>query len=339
MNGEHSASSRRGERRSGPTRRRAKSLRGTLVAGWILLGVALVLSVGLLVHLLTQKSAPAAAPAPTLAPGPAGSAFSGPGQALSTDEGRGGRAVKIRSIDCQFTPPGEVVIGRLETLDLSGIAAQVGDNVRAAGWGETVWSVTDNGSLLIRAKNLAQLTPADYEKQAAFLTGPQPENMARTFLENSRLIPLLRDYGLVLDTAAENDGGEICFRGAGNTPGTECTARFAFLYTGAFNQAVIRAVYLADAVTTDALLPLKRAADNAVTWSAGEGEGSVRVVDAQLRHIRGIPFYALDCSDGTVAYALAVEEAALDLVPGAAEIYRQLLRDGIQDNISIPGAE
>ena len=338
MSGEHAASSRRGAGRGKPNRR--GSLRGILIAGWILLAALLVLSVVLLAHLLTRSDPePAAVSAPAVGPGPAGSAFSGEGPALSTGEGKGGRAVKIRSIDCAFNLPGEVTIGRLETLDLSGIAQQVGDNVRSAGWGETVWSVTENGTLLIRAKNLAALTPADYERQAAFLTGPQPENMARTFLENSRLIPMLRDYGLVLDTAAENNNGEISFRGAGNTPGTECTARFTFLYTGAFNQAVIRAVYLADAVSTDKVLTLKQAAADAVTWSAGDGEGSVSVIGAELRHIRGIPFYVLDCSDGTAAYALAVEEEALDLVPGAADVYRQLLRDGIQDNISIPGAE
>ena len=338
MNGNHAASPRRGEGRSKPRGRAPKNTKGMLLAGWLFLGLMLVLSVGLLVHLLTQKPQAVPQPMPTADPGPAGSAFSGPVQALTTDEGRGGRAVAIKGIDCDFMPPKEVVVGRLETVDLTETAREVSRNVQAAGWGETVWSLTDNGSLLLRAKDLTPLSAADYDRQTAFLASSQPENMARTFLENSRLIPLLKNYGITLSTAAENTDGEISFHGTGDTPGAECTARFTFLFTGAFNQAVIRAVHLADAVTTDRLVSVKQAASSAVTWSAG-GEASTRVTGVELRHIRGIPFYVLTCADGTVAYALAVEEEVLDAVPGAGDVYKHLLSGGIQDNIAIPGAE
>ena len=152
------------------------------------------------------------------------------------------------------------------------------------------------------------------------------------------MIGLLRDYGLTLSTQVENNDGEILFRGTGTLPGCECTARFTFLYTGAFDQAVIRAVYLADAVTVSDVIPLSKAASRAVTWMAGTGE-SVVVTDAELRHVSGLPFYALTCSDGTTAFALAVDEDALSAVPGARETYDSLMSDGIENNVSLSGGE
>lgn len=86
--------------------------------------------------------------------------------------------------------------------------------------------------------NAPALTPDNYDKQEAFLASSQPENAARTFLEHSGLIGLLRNYGLELGTAAENDNGVITFRGTGSTAQSECSVRFSFLYTGDFNQAV-----------------------------------------------------------------------------------------------------
>ena len=336
MNGEHSASPRRGERRK---RNPPRDMKRMLRIGWIALGLMLALSVGLLIRLALYDPAPAepAPPSPAVEPGPAGSAFSGPAATPSTDEGRGGRWVKITGFDCDYEPPGEITVGRLTDVDLTEIAGQLCDNARAAGWGELIWSVTD-GTLQLRARDFARLSAADYEKQTAFLAGPQPENMARTFLENCGLVLLLKNYGLSLGLEAENNNGEISFYGNGSAPGAECSARFDFLFTGAFNQALIRATYLADAVTTDKVVKPRKAAEDAVTWTPG-AEGQTRVTDVELRHIRGIPFYVFTCGDGTAAYALAVEEEVLSQVPGAEEIYGQLLSGGIRENTVVPGVE
>ena len=341
MNGEKSVQPRREGQRKRPAPRNANRL---LRAGWVFLGLMLVLSVGTLLALLlrpsregNQNTEPSGAPA-AVDPGPAGSAFTGSPAVLPAEDGQSGRPVNITGFDCEYEPPGEVTVGRLDTLDLSAAAQQLCDNARSTGWGECVWSVTENGSLLMRAKDPTPLAAADYDKQTAFLNGSQPENLARTFLENSRLITLLKDYGLYMSTAAENNNGEISFHGIGDVPGTECTAKFAFLFTGAFNQAVIRATCLADAVTTDKMVRLSAAVRHAVTWDVG-GEDQTRVTAVELRHIRGIPFFVFECADGTTAYALAVEEEALSAVPGAEEIYQQLIAEGIQDNLTVPGAE
>ena len=181
------------------------------------------------------------------------------------------------------------------------------------------------------------LSGDDFERQSAYLASDKPEAAARTFLENSRLAALLQPYGLHLDLTAENNGGEITFRGVGDAPQSRCSVQLTFLYTGAFSQAVIRAVYLADTVTTRDVLSLNKAMDRAVTWDAGSGEAT-RVTAVELRHVRGLPFYVLTCADGTVAFALAISEETLALCPGAAETYRQMLADGIQDNLVMPGA-
>ena len=59
----------------------------------------------------------------------------------------------------------------------------------------------------------------------------------------------------------------------------------------------------------------------------------------QLRSVRGLPFYAFTCSDGSVAYALACDESALDSVSGAREIYEETMRDGLREYVEISGAE
>ena len=157
-------------------------------------------------------------------------------------------------------------------------------------------------------------------------------------MENSRLITLLKDYGLNLSTAAENRDGEISFHGSGSVPGTECSATFVFMYTGAFNQAMIRATYLANAVSTEELIELRKAAKKAVTWTP-VGDSQTRASAVELRHIRGIPFYVFTCADGSEAYALAVKEDALAAVPGAEETYRRLMTSGIQDSLTVTGIE
>lgn len=118
----------------------------------------------------------------------------------------------------------------------------------------------------------------------------------------------------------------ITFRGTGGTAQSECSVRFSFLYTGDFNQAVLRAVYLDGAADVPALA-IKKAASNAVTWDSAD-DGTVSVTAVELRSVRGLPFYAFTCSDGSVAYALACDESALDSVSGAQEIYEETMRDG-----------
>lgn len=306
--------------------------------GWGFLAAALVLALIVGLRLASERPEEET-PTPSPDPGPAGSAFSGQGvQSLTTGQGDGGRAVKIAGVDCDYTPPGEITFGLLENVELSDLGDRAAENAEAAGWGTIVWSVTENGSLLLRAQDPPVLGGDDFEKQKEFLASEKPEGYARTFLENSGLVSLLRDYGLSLDTTrVENDQGEIVFSGASAQPGGECEIRLTFHFSGAFNQATVRATYLAGAVTTDRVVPLKRAVENAVTWTAGEGE--TRVTAVELRLIRGLPFYALTCADGSVAYALAVETDALADVPGAEEVYRELLSTGIQDNVTASGLE
>ena len=140
-----------------------------------------------------------------------------------------------------------------------------------------------------------------------------------------------------LGTAAENDNGVITFRGTGGTAQSECSVRFSFLYTGDFNQAVLRAVYLDGAADVPALA-IKKAASNAVTWDSAD-DGTVSVTAVELRSVRGLPFYAFTCSDGSVAYALACDESALNSVSGAREIYEETMRDGLREYVEISGAE
>ena len=340
MKGNHSTPSRKREgKKKAPPSAHVRAGRGALqLAGWGFLAAVIVLAAVVLVRLIPDRKAPDDVPA-TAAPGPAGSAFNTQTQqSISVGETKGGRSVSIRGFDCDYTPPSEITFGRLSTVDLSAIGKKVSENALAAGWGETVWSVTENGSLLLRASNMAVLNGSDFERQSAFLKTDKPEQIARTFLDNCGLIPLLKDYSLTLSTQVENNDGEIVFRGSGTLPGCECSARFTFLYTGAFDQAVIRAVYLADAVTIADVTPPEKAASRAVTWMAGS-EDSVRVTAVELRHVSGLPFYVYSCSDGTAAFALAVGEDALSAVPGAADTYERLMSDGIENNVSLSGGE
>ena len=331
---------------SGPRRdprRRGKDA-PLLLAGWIFLGVVLVLAVAAIAMLLRGRSAPGeAAPLPTAPPLPVSD---GPGGAFATEEtaapitfaeGTHGRLVEIRRIACDFTEPETITFGVQQGVDTRAMADTLTANAAAAGWGKLSWKCSDDGYLLLRAEEHQVLNGDDFERQEAFLASAQPENLARTFMDNVGLVPLLRDYGITLSNYAENNGGMITFRGRGQDERTECTVQFSFLYTGAFNQMVLRGTYLSGAVTTDKVLSLKKAAENAVTWGSAEN-GAVDVVDAELRSIRGLPFYALTCSDGTVAYALAVPEPELDAVPGARSILEGIMANGIQEYMEVPGA-
>lgn len=66
-------------------------------------------------------------------------------------------------------------------------------------------------------------------------------------------------------------------------------------------------------------------------------DGTVSVTAVELRSVRGLPFYAFTCSDGSVAYALACDESALDSVSGAREIYEETMRDGLREYVEISG--
>lgn len=333
----NTSSSPRGGRRSGGRRRSASR---ALILGWAFLGVMVALAVAAIAMLLGNRPAAGndGAPGPAPAPG-VGSAFRTEQTAppLTLAEGTGGRAVEVKGIRCDFTEPGELIVGTLKSVDLSAIGNAVADNARSSGWGEVVWTVAEDGSLLLRAREQTALTADAFDRQEAFLASAQPENLARTFLENSGIIDLLRPYGLELSRQAENNDGMILFRGTGDGPETECSVRFSFLYTGAFNQAVIRAVYLDSPLTTAQVTPLKKAAENAVTWSSADA-GGVYVTACEIRPIRGIPFYVMTCQDGTVAYALAVDEGVLAQVPGAADLYREMMAEGLQEYVAVPGA-
>lgn len=343
MSNKHASPPRRGGRKyAREARSSRKNGRIGAILGWSFLGAAILLALVAVIRLLPdaamdKQTAPA--PTATVDPGPAGSAFVLEGSEPTAAPGtaQSGRSVSIRSLQSDFQAPDSVTFGILRTADLYGLGEKLAENAAASGWGETVWEQTDNGSLLLRAKELTPLGAADFQRQADFLKTAQPENLARTFLDNCGLIPMLRSYGLYLSTDLENNNGEITFRGAGDAAGAECTVRLTFLYTGAFDQMVVRAVSLADAVTTADVVSVKKAMGRAVSWTAGSGE--VTALSAELRHVRGLPFYVFRCDDGTAAYALAVDEDALAQVPGAPELYRQLLSEGIQDNATPSGGE
>ena len=325
--------------RGGAGKKRRALTRGektALLVLWVFLGLTLLAALAALVTLLAGKGrAGASGPA---APGP-GSAYSAQQTAppIVTQEGTSGRKVDIRQIACDYGEPQELTVGGLRSVDLSEMGAALAKNAGAAGWGEIVWDVTSDGSLLLRAAQPAALTADAFERQEAFLASAQPENLARTFLDNCGLIPLLREHGLTLSTQAENNNGMITFRGSGAAAQTDCYVRFSFLYTGAFNQAVVRAVYLSGATVCTRVVPLKTAAASAVTWSSADS-GPTNVTAVEIRSIRGLPFYVLTCQDGTEAYALAVEQGALAEIPGAAELYAEMMREGIVEYVETPGA-
>ena len=314
--------------RRSPRDRSARLLR----IGWIFLALVLALAVVAVIWLLRPAETAAlvepGSPAPTQAPArPART------ESRETEPSVGGRKVSIRGIDCDFTPPESLTFGVYGGVDFSPAFETIRSNIVRGGWGGV--SCTDTGDgVLIRSAEAPGLSAADYDKQTEFLASDRPEALARTLLQDSGLVSVLAQYGLTLDLTAENDGGAIRFRGGGE--GGTCSVEFSFLFTGAFNQARLRAVALRDPVTTEDVVPLARAAAEAVSW-ASSGEENTRVTAAEIRSFRGLPFYVLQCDDGTTAYALAVTEKALDASPEARNVYEELLRSGLQEYVSIPG--
>ena len=255
----------RKETEENPSRRaRRASQKRVMLIGRIFLGVMLAAAIAAIILLLpgrdkSPETEDRPLSVPQLNPGAGGSAFQTEQTAapISTGKTGSGRRVSITRFDCDYTPPETVTLGVLKSVDLTALAETVAANVAANGWGSVTYSVSENGSLLLQNPSAAPLTPDNYDKQEAILASSQPEAAARTFLEHSGLIGLLRNYGLELGTTAENDNGEITFRGTGSSAQSECSVRFSFLYTGDFNQAVVRAVYLDGAADVPSLA-LKR---------------------------------------------------------------------------------
>lgn len=219
------------------TSRRARraSQKKVMLAGWIFLGVMLIAAVAAIILLLpgrdkTPDTEDRPLSAPQLDPGAGGSAFQTEQTAAPIETGKtgSGRHVSVNRFDCDYTPPESVTLGVLKSVDLTALGETVAANVAANGWGSVTYSVSENGSLLLQNPNAPALTPDNYDKQEAFLASSQPENAARTFLEHSGLIGLLRNYGLELGTAAENDNGVITFRGTGSTVQSECACASVF---------------------------------------------------------------------------------------------------------------
>ena len=323
----------------GPIDRQAERNEKVLRAGWIFLGVVVLAAVVIVLLLLPKREKKPADEKETI-PVTAGNAGQESGKTEAPDRERpdyNGQNVRIRSVDCEYTEPTELTVSVQHAADLTALGEAAAENVRAHGWGEVECSSAQDGSLLLTAKDAAVLNAADYDKQEAFLASSQPENMARTFLQDSGIIELLRPYGITLSAEAVNKDGEISFSGNGDDALTECTLRFSFLFTGAFNQAKLRAVVPDGGVTTSEIVPMKKAASTAVSWSsAGAEETSVTAVE--IRSIRGLPFYVFLCEDGTAAYALAVKETVLDEIPEAKAVYEELMTSGIQEYIEQPGA-
>ena len=318
--------------------------RRLLRIGWIFLGVVLALSVLAIVFLLLpqEKEAVPTVAADTVAPpsevyAQATAVPEKPKkEEKKADSPEGGRPVEISGVSCDFTPPETLTFGVLKSIDFSSIGGAIAQNAAAAGWGSIDWSAGD--TLLLTAAERVPLLGSEYEAQEAFLASDRPEALARTFLQDSGILTLLQSYGLSFSTECENKDGEITFTGTGSSEQSECSIRFSFHYTGAFNQASLRAVYLDGEQTTSDVLPLKKAAANALTWSSAAPESAPSVTSASIRSIRGLPFYVLGCADGTTAYALAIDEKALAASPEAQEVYAAMLRSGIQEYIETPGA-
>lgn len=304
------------------------------LAGWAFLAVAIIAAVVAIVFLAKKDDTKLPVWEPVY-PSSSNGTETSAGGSLSGDSG--GRGVIIDGIQCAFTPPAELTFGVVESVDLSAIAGRVCDNARAAGWGQIVSSLSEDGSLLFYRENASVLPGDKYEEQAKFLQSSRPEDLARTFLTDSRLYDLLAGEGIRLSLDIQRDGGALLFRGSADGVQTESWVRLSFLYDGSLNQVKVYAVHLADPITTAEVLSLEKAAANAVSWSSS-GSAATQVTAAEIRSVSGIPFYVLTCADGTTAYALAVKESVLDESPGARAVYDELMLTGIQEYVRVEGA-
>lgn len=309
------------------------SFRTATLAGWIFLGVAIVAAIVAIVILLGQKEPEVPAWEPTY---PSNETVAPP-QTGGLAGADGGTSVIINGIQCSFTPPMELTFGVVESLDLTSIADTVCANAARMGWGNLVFSQGDDGALLFYPAN-AKVLPGDkYEEQSAFMKSSRPEDLARTFLTDSGIYNQLANHGITLSLDMERQGGGLLFRGTGEGVASDSWVRLSFLYDGSLNQMKVYAVHLADAVTTQAVVPMERAASQAVSWNS-TGLSATQVTGAEIRSVSGIPFYAFTCSDNTTAYALAVEESALEASPRAKAVYEKLMLTGIQEYVRLEGA-
>jgi len=309
-----------------------------LLIGWIFLGVVVLLVIAAALYfLLPRKNA---VPETSAAPAAASAGYAAEQQPAHqyTASADGGGSMSIKKILCDSEEPETLTYGLLSVPDLTSVGETAAANAKAAGWGTVKPTLSQDGTLILSGESAPFLNAGAYEQQKEFLASSQPEAMARTFLEQSGLIRLLRDLGLTVSTDAVNEDGEISFLGSGEVSGSECSITFSFLYTGDFNQARIRCSILTDPAVTDEVIDLRRAASQAVTWSSA-GDEDVNVDAVEIRSIRGLPFYVFHCDNGENAYALAISRDALAAVTGAEELYEEIMAQGIQEKLVLSGAE
>lgn len=305
-------------------------------AGWIFLLVAILAAVAAILYLVLVKDKgidilhPAAGTA-------GGQTQTDAGQADDVPDGNGGKTISISGVLCDFAEPDSVTFGVRRTVDFSGLADALIENARAAGWGTLVSSLSEDGALLVYPETNRVLPGDKYDAQTAFLQSAQPEALARTFVSDAGLYGLLQGYGITLSTDVSNNNGVIGFSGTSDQPQSECRAQLNFLYDGSLNQLKLYAVYLADAVTTEDVTPLKEAVKDAVSWTYA-GTEATQVTAAELRSVSGIPLYVLTCADGSVAYALAVKYSTLAQYPEALAVYETMMKGGIQEYVRTEGA-
>lgn len=311
----------------------APSSRSIMLAGWIFLGVAIAVAVVAIVVLLGQKEPELSPWEPTY---PSNETVAPP-QTGGTAGADGGTSVIINGIQCSFTPPAELTFGVVDKVDLTGIADTICANAARSGWGSLTYRTSDDGSLVFSPAKAAVLPGDKYEEQAAFMNSSRPEDLARTFLTDCGIYNHLANYGITLSLDMERTGGGLLFRGTSGGPESESWVRLSFLYDGSLNQMKVYATELADAVTTQAVLPLEKAASQAVSWNS-TGLSATQVTAAEIRSIGGVPFYVFTCADGTTAYSLAVEKSALEASPRAKAAYEQRMLTGIQEYVRLEGA-
>ena len=311
----------------------AINIRTAALAGWIFLGAAIMAAVVVIVLLLKQTEPELPDWEPVY---PSNETVAVPETGGHAGD-EGGSNVIINGIQCAFTPPAELTFGVVESLDLTAIGDTICANAARNGWGTLTTAVSSDGSLLFYPKNASALSGDKYEEQARFMDSSRPEDLARTFLTDSGIYYQLLNRGIDLSLDIERQDGALVFRGKGTGIGSQSYVRLSFLYDGSLNQMKVYAVQLADAVTTQLVVSLEKAASQAVSWNS-TGLSATQVTAAEIRSVSGLPFYVLTCADGTTAYALAVEESVLNGSPRAKAVYEELMLTGIQEYVRLEGA-